>query len=83
MRGEENDGSRYAMIFVRDITDARKEMENILELTRKNDATDLLLQGTMRLVSRFAMCNLEDDTYKFIVCTKKCHHTMLAEHIMT
>ena len=65
MRGEENDGSRYAMIFVRDITDARKEMENILELTRKNDAMDLLLQGTMRLVSRFAMCNLEDDTYKF------------------
>lgn len=65
MRGEENDGSRYAMIFVRDITEARKEMENILELTRKNDAMDLLLQGTMRLVNRFAMCNLEDDTYKF------------------
>lgn len=43
MRGEENDGSRYAMIFVRDITEARKEMENILELTRKNDAMDLLL----------------------------------------
>ena len=53
------------MIFVRDITEARKEMENILELTRKNDAMDLLLQGTMRLVNRFAMCNLEDDTYKF------------------
>ena len=65
MRGEKNDGSRYAMIFVRDITEARKEMENILELTRKNDAMDLLLQGTMRLVNRFAMCNLEDDTYKF------------------
>ena len=29
MRGEENDGSRYAMIFVRDITEARKKWKHI------------------------------------------------------
>lgn len=64
MPGEENHTSRYAMIFVRDITEARKEADEIREITRKNVVMDKLLQGTIRLVDRFAMCNLKKDTYK-------------------
>lgn len=64
MPGEENLTSRYAMIFVRDITEARKEADVIREITRKNAVMDKLLQGTIRLVDRFAMCNLSINTYK-------------------
>ncbi len=65
MRGEEAEDTRYAIIFVRDITEAKREMEERLELTRKNDEMDLMLKGTTRLVDRMAICNLDEDTYEF------------------
>ena len=64
MPGEENNTSRYAMIFVRDITEAEKEADQIREMTRQNAVMDKLIQGTIRLVDHFAMCNPRENTYK-------------------
>ena len=64
MPGEEEGVSRYAMILVRDITEARKQADEIREMTRKNVIMDKLIQGTIKLVDRFAMCNIKEDTYK-------------------
>lgn len=64
MPGEENNTSRYAMIFVRDITEAEKDADQIREMTRQNAVMDKLIQGTIRLVDHFAMCNPRENTYK-------------------
>ena len=34
------------------------------ELTEQNNAYDILINGTVKLVDRYAVCNLSDDTYK-------------------
>lgn len=52
MPGEENNTSRYAMIFVRDITEAEKEADQIREMTRQNAVMDKLIQGTIRSQER-------------------------------
>lgn len=52
MPGEEEGVSRYAMILVRDITEARKQADEIREMTRKNVIMDKLIQGTIKLVDR-------------------------------
>lgn len=57
--------SRYAMVFVRDITDAKAEAENVQELTQQNQAMDMLIQGTIKLVDRYAMCDLKNNTYHY------------------
>lgn len=57
--------SRYAMVFVRDITDAKAEAENVQELTKQNQAMDMLIQGTIKLVDRYAMCDLKENTYHY------------------
>lgn len=62
--GEDNSFSHYAMIFVRDITEARKQADEIREITRKNTVMNQLLDGTIRLVDRFSMCDIKKNTYK-------------------
>ena len=65
MPGEEDINSQYAIIFVRDITEAKKEAEAIKELTQKNTMMDQLLQGTIRLVDWFAVADMERDAYQY------------------
>ena len=62
--GKEN-SSQEAMVIVRDITDSKNEQSEREELTRQNKVMDLLIQGTTRLVDRYAACDLENDSYKF------------------
>ena len=65
MPGERGDASNYAIAFIRDITDARNEADRIAELTQQNQALDLLVQGTRKLVDHFALCDLNADHYRF------------------
>ena len=62
---ETQNRSRYAMVFVRDITDAKAEAENVQELTEQNQAMDMLIQGTIKLVDRYAMCDLQKNIYHY------------------
>lgn len=57
--------TRYVMVFVRDITDAKAEADNVQELTKQNQAMDMLIQGTIKLVDRYAMCDLENNIYHY------------------
>ena len=59
------DTFRYALIFVRDITDAKREEANLQQLTDQNRIMDQLIQGTVKLVDRYAACDLERDIYHF------------------
>ena len=51
---------RMAGIFVN--IEQEKEAE---ETKAKNKAMDMLIQGTVKLVDRYAMCDLEHNTYRF------------------
>lgn len=55
----------YAMVFVRDITSAKAEAENIQELTKKNKVMDMLIQGMIKLVDRYVLCDFEKESYQF------------------
>lgn len=55
----------YAMVFIRDITSAKAEAENIQELTKKNKAMDMLIQGMVKLVDCYVLCDLEKNSYQF------------------
>ena len=65
MPGGEDGASRYCIVFIRDITEARREAERIDELTRQNRTRDMMLQAAARLVDRFALCDLAADRYAF------------------
>ena len=62
---EGDDGSTGLLVFVRDITEAKAEAERIEELMHKKEEIDLLLQGTMKLIDCYAVCDLVEDTYDF------------------
>ena len=62
---EGDDGSTGLLVFVRDITEVKKESERIEELMHKKDEIDLLLQGTLKLIDCYAVCDLAEDTYDF------------------
>lgn len=65
LEDDKEEESRYLMVFIRDITEAKKEAEDVKELTRQNEAMDMLIQSTVKLVDRYAMCDLENDHYRF------------------
>ena len=71
VRDEEFGGSRYVLSFVRDITEAKKEAENIQQLTQQNKTMDMIIKGMVKLVDSYAVCNLDKDTYKFYSNSKK------------
>ena len=58
---------RMAGIFIN--IQKEKEAE---EAKAKNKAMDLLIQGTVKLVDRYAMCDLEHNTYKFYTRNSDC-----------
>ena len=64
MRGETED-SEYAMIFLRDITEAKAETARRMQMTSDNASMELLIQSMVRLLDRFVVCDLENDRYRF------------------
>ena len=64
IRGEIED-SEYAMIFLRDITDAKVESARHLQMAADNASMEQLIQSIVRLVDRFVVCDLENDRYEF------------------
>ena len=64
IRGEIED-SEYAMIFLRDITEAKVESARHLQMAADNASMELLIQSMVRLVDRFVVCDLEEDRYDF------------------
>ena len=56
--------SRMAGIFV-NVDREKKQQEELLKLTEQNQIKDVLIQGTTRLVDRYAACNLVLDRYRF------------------
>ena len=64
MRGEIGD-SDYAMIFLRDITEAKAETARRMQMASDNASMELLIQSMVRLLDRFVVCDLENDRYRF------------------
>lgn len=64
LRGEKEQ-SRYAIIFIRDITEAKKEAEIHKQMIVENEAMGHLIQSVTHLVDHFAICDLENDTYEY------------------
>lgn len=64
MRGEIDD-SEYAMIFLRDITEAKEELARQQRMASDNASMGLLIQSMVRLVDRFVVLDLERDRYEF------------------
>ena len=64
MRGEIED-SEYAMIFLRDITEAKAETARRMQMASENASMELLIQSMVRLLDRFVVCDLENDRYRF------------------
>lgn len=64
MRGEIED-SEYAMIFLRDITEAKEENIKLQKMASDNANKEQLIQSMVRLVDRFAVCDLKNDRYRF------------------
>ncbi len=60
---DENGEPRHAIVFLRDITIAKKAEEDLHRLTKDNRDMDELLGGMVRLVKRFAVCDLENNSY--------------------
>lgn len=59
-----DENPNYAMVMIRDITKSKIELENINTIIRQNEAMDMLIQGTVKLVDRYAMCDLDNRTYR-------------------
>lgn len=57
--------SQHAIIFLRDITDAKREAEIQKQMSADNEAMGHLLQSVTRLVDHFAICDLENDRYEY------------------
>ena len=64
MRGEIED-SEYAMIFLRDITEAKEENIKLQKMASDNANKEQLIQSMVRLVDRFDVCDLKNDRYRF------------------
>ena len=60
---DENGEPRHAIVFLRDITNAKKAEEDLHRLAKDNHDMDELLNGMVRLVKRFAVCDLRHDNY--------------------
>lgn len=63
--GDELSGCQYAMIYVRDITEAKQEEENLRALSMENHARAQMIDGMVKLVSRFSVIDFENDFYTF------------------
>lgn len=58
-----NGEPRHAIVFLRDITQAKKAEEDLFRMSMDNHDMDELLGGMVKLVKRFAVCDLEHNSY--------------------
>ncbi len=64
MRGE-LEGTQYAIIFLRDITEAREEEEKRQKMLDDNSAMAHLIHSMIHVVDHFAICDLKYDRYEY------------------
>lgn len=60
---DEHGEVRHAIVFLRNITNAKKAEENLHRMTKDNHDMDELLNGMVKLVKRFAVCDLENNSF--------------------
>lgn len=73
LRGEKKK-SDYAIIFIRDITDAKREAEINKRISADSEAMGHLIKSVTRLVDHFAICDLENDSYEYSVIKIKAEY---------
>lgn len=59
-----NGTPQHVIVILRDITDSKKSQEDLERLVKTNHDMDELLRGMVRIVKRFAVCDLEHDHYE-------------------
>lgn len=59
----ENGVPQHAIVFLRDITNAKRAEEDLHRMAKDNHDMDELLSGMVRLVKRFAVCDFVTGTY--------------------
>ena len=64
LRGE-LDGAQYAMIFLRDITEAKKERIKHQQILNNKNELEHLIRSMIHVVDHFAVCDLENDKYEY------------------
>lgn len=60
---DENGEPRHAIFFLRDITKAKQAEDDLHKMAKDKHDMDELLSGMVRLVKRFAVCDLEHNSY--------------------
>ncbi len=53
------------IVFLRDETEAKEEAARVQDLARARDDMNLLIESTVKLVTRYAACDFENDRYHF------------------
>ena len=52
-------------MYLHDVTDSRRAEAERLNLIKAKTALDQLIQGMMKIINRFAVCDLEQDSYEW------------------
>ena len=61
--------------YLHDVTDSKRAEAERLNLIKTKTALDQLIQGMMKIINRFAVCDLEQDSYEWHkVCGDKTSH---------
>lgn len=59
------EGIRYAMVFLRDITDIKLQNSKQQQLQKRNTDMEHLVNSMAHVVDRFAVCDFEQDIYEY------------------
>lgn len=59
------EGIRYAMVFLRDITDIKLQNSKQQQLQKRNTDMEHLVNSMAHVVDRFAVCDFEQDSYEY------------------
>lgn len=55
----------HAIVYLHDVTDSKRAEAERLNLIKAKTALDQLIQGMMKIINRFAVCDLEKDSYEW------------------
>ena len=78
-RGEEEE-SDFALVFLRDITDAKSEAEVRKQMAADNEEMGHLIQSVTRMVDHFAICDLKNDTYIYSIINIKAGYAPTGQY---
>ena len=71
----ENGKPLHAIVYLHDVTDSKRAETERQNLIKTKTALDQLIQGMMKIINRFAVCDLEQDFYEWHkVCGDKTSH---------